>query len=42
MSPVSQSRNDTSTIAVKNYAKVDIKVFYSPPVLLDFSIFCQT
>ena len=30
------SRNQTLTIAVKNHAKVDIKLFLPCPALLDF------
>ena len=38
-SPVSSlpSRNQTLAIAVKKHAKVDIKLFFSCPILLDFS-----
>ena len=33
--------NSTLTLAVKKHAKVDIKLFFSCPVLLDFSILFQ-
>ena len=36
--PSLPSRNLTLAIAVKNHAKVDIKLFFSCLVLLDFSI----
>ena len=36
--PVSPSRNELLTPAVKNYAKADIKILHSYPVLLDIFI----
>ena len=35
------SKTKTFVLAAKNYAKVDIKVFWSCPILLDFATMFQ-
>ena len=37
--PSHSSRNETLKLTVKRHAKVDVKLFFSFPVLLDFFIF---
>ena len=39
--PSLSSRNSTLSIANKNHAKMDIKLFFSCPILLDFCILFQ-